>query len=274
MHRTADAYRAQGLRIGLVPTMGFLHEGHLSLIREARQQSDRVVVSIFVNPIQFGAGEDLDRYPRDFDRDVALVRQAGGDAVYAPTPEEMYPEGYATYVEVERLTDHLCGASRPGHFRGVATVVTKLFAAVKPHVAVFGQKDGQQAGVIRRMTRDLNLDVEVVTAPTVRESDGLALSSRNAYLDPAQRENAAVIYQALREAADLVASGERRPEAVTRAMRERIGARPGAEVEYAEVVSKDEFAPVPEISGEVMLAVAVRFGSTRLIDNLVTSSGR
>lgn len=273
MHRTADAWRREGLRIGLVPTMGYLHEGHLSLIREAADRADRLVVSIFVNPIQFGPGEDLARYPRDFDRDRERIREAGGHAVYAPTAEEMYPEGYATYVEVARLTEHLCGGARPGHFRGVATVVTKLFAAVKPHVAVFGQKDGQQAGVIRRMTRDLNLDVEVVTAPTVREPDGLAMSSRNVYLDPAQREQAPAIYRALKEAAALVTAGERRPDAVTALLRDRIEACPGAQVEYAEAVRAEDFTPMGRLSGPVMLAVAVRFGSTRLIDNVLVDAG-
>jgi pantoate--beta-alanine ligase len=269
MHQAADAYREAGLRIGLVPTMGYLHEGHLSLIRQAGRMADRVVVSLFVNPIQFGPREDLDRYPRDFERDLALVRDAHGHAIYAPTPGEMYPEGYATYVEVERLTDHLCGPARPGHFRGVATVVAKLFCAVKPHVAVFGQKDGQQAGVIRRMTRDMNLDVEIAIAPTVREEDGLAMSSRNVNLDPDQRRQAPALYQALREAASLIAEGERRAGAVTDLLKDRIGSRPGAAVEYAEVVGTEEYAPLAVLSGTVMLAVAVRFGATRLIDNLV-----
>ena len=269
MHRMADTCREAGLRIGLVPTMGYLHEGHLSLIRQAGEMADRVVVSLFVNPIQFGPSEDLDRYPRDLERDLALVREARGHAIYAPTPGEMYPEGYATYVDVERLTDHLCGASRPGHFRGVATVVTKLFCAVKPHVAVFGQKDGQQAGVIRRMTRDMNLDVEIAIAPTVREEDGLAMSSRNVRLSADERRQAPVLYQALREAASLIAEGERSAGPVTDLLSDRIGSQPGAVMEYAEVVSADDFAPLEALRGTVMLAVAVRFGATRLIDNLV-----
>ena len=184
MHRTADEMRASGLRIGLVPTMGYLHGGHLSLIRQARRASDRVVVSIFVNPMQFGPQEDYATYPSDFERDVKLIQGMGGDLVYAPSAKEMYPEGYATYVAVERLTQHLCGPTRPGHFRGVTTVVTKLFAAVKPHVAVLGQKDAQQARVIRQMVRDLDLDVEIRVAPTVREADGLARSSRNVVPEP------------------------------------------------------------------------------------------
>ena len=207
MHRAADAYRKADLRIALVPTMGYLHEGHLDLIRQAGCLADRVVVSIFVNPIQFGPREDLDRYPRDFERDRRLTGEAGGHAIYAPTPGEMYPEGYATYVAVERLTDHLCGAARPGHFRGVTTVVMKLFAAVKPHIAILGQKDGQQAGVIRRMTRDLNLDVEIVTAPTVREADGLAMSSRNRYLDDGQRVIAGQLNRIISATAGRIAAG-------------------------------------------------------------------
>ena len=273
MHRMADAFRSSGLRIGLVPTMGYFHDGHLSLIRLARGLSDRVVVSIFVNPIQFGPTEDLSRYPRDFDSDLDRVRAEHGHVVYAPAAEEMYPEGHATYVDVDRLTDHLCGASRPGHFRGVSTVVTKLFAAVKPHVAVFGQKDGQQVGVIRRMVRDLNLDVEICTAPTVRERDGLAMSSRNVFLTTEQREHAPVLFQALQEAAGRVEAGETRGDAIRQLLQDRIGSRPTADVEYAEVVDADDFQPVDDLSGRLMLAVAVRFGDTRLIDNVLVTRG-
>lgn len=273
MHRTSDELRAAGLRVGLVPTMGALHGGHGSLIRRMRRVSDRVVVSIFVNPIQFGPGEDFAAYPRTFERDVALVREAGGDLIYAPEVAEMYPEGYATTVEVARLTEHLCGASRPGHFRGVATVVAKLFAAVKPHAAVFGQKDAQQVGVIRRMARDLNLDVEILVAPTVREADGLARSSRNSYLGPEERADATVLYQALQEARALVRQGERRAEPVLAAMREMVRARPTARVDYVAAVDPDDFQPVEALSGRVLFALAVRFGKARLIDNLNVDAG-
>ncbi len=271
MHRTADEMRDSGLRIGLLPTMGYLHGGHLSLIRQARRASDRVVVSIFVNPMQFGPQEDYATYPFDFERDVKLIQEMGGDLVYAPSAKEMYPEGYATYVAVERLTQHLCGSTRPGHFRGVTTVVTKLFAAVKPHVAVFGQKDAQQARVIRRMVRDLNLDVEIRVAPTVREADGLARSSRNVYLSPEERREAPVLYQALQEAKSLVAQGERRAAVVVEAMRQRIAARPHARIDYVSVVNAEDLRPVEALSGAVLFALAVRFGEARLIDNFQVS---
>ncbi len=273
MHRIADRMRGAGLRIGLVPTMGYFHEGHLSLIRQVRRVSDRVVVSIFVNPIQFGPKEDYGAYPRDFKRDIALVQRLGGDLVYAPPAEELYPEGYATYVEVEGLTEQMCGASRPGHFRGVTTVVCKLFAAVKPHVAVFGQKDAQQATVIRRMVRDLNLDVEVLVSPTVREADGLAMSSRNVYLSPEARREAPVLYQSLQEARTLVQQGERRAGVVVETMRRRIGQRPHAQIEYVAAVDAENLKPLGELSGEILLALAVRFGKARLIDNLVVQAG-
>ncbi|MDA0747476.1 MAG: pantoate--beta-alanine ligase [bacterium] len=271
MHREADRLREAGLRIGLVPTMGYLHEGHLSLVRQARRAADRVVVSIFVNPIQFGPKEDFATYPRNFERDLDLVHGAGADLVYAPEAGEMYPEGYATYVDVERLTDHLCGATRPGHFKGVATVVTKLFTAVKPHVAIFGQKDAQQVGVIRRMTRDLNLDVEVHTSPTVREADGLAKSSRNVYLDSEERWHAPVLFQALQEARAQVQRGERRAGVVLAAMERLIQKKPGTEVDYVSVVDAEDLQPVPVLAGRVIFALAVRFQKARLIDNMVLS---
>ncbi|MCZ6633167.1 MAG: pantoate--beta-alanine ligase [bacterium] len=269
MHRVADQIRADGLQIGLVPTMGFLHEGHLSLIGRARRCADRVVVSIFVNPTQFGPQEDLEAYPLDFERDRMLIGDFGGDLIYAPDAEEMYPEGYASYVDVEGLTRHLCGASRPGHFRGVTTVVTKLFAAVKPHVAIFGQKDAQQAAVIRRMAQDLNLDVEVLVSPTIREVDGLAKSSRNFYLSPEERQEASVLYQALQKAKCLVADGERRADVVIGEMRELIERRPLAQIDYIEAVDTADLQPMEEFSGEILLALAVQFGKARLIDNLV-----
>ena len=268
MHRAADAMRRAGLRIGLVPTMGYFHEGHLSLIRRAKRCADRVVVSLFVNPIQFGPAEDLEAYPRDLDRDLELIETLGGDLAYVPEAAEMYPEGYATYVNVERLTEHLCGASRPGHFQGVTTVVAKLFTAVKPHAAVFGQKDAQQAAVIRQMTRDLNLDVEVLISPTVREPDGLAKSSRNVYLSLKERAEAPVLFQALQAAHRLVLGGERRAGKVLNAMQALIAARPHARVDYVLAVDAQTLQPTAELSGSFLFALAVQFGRTRLIDNM------
>ena len=272
VRQECDRQRLKGKRVGLVPTMGFLHEGHLSLIRRARRCVDRVGGSVFVNPIQFGPQEDLEAYPRDFERDRVLIGDSGGDLIYAPDAEEMYPEGYASYVDVDGLTRHLCGTSRPGHFRGVTTVVTKLFAAVKPHVAIFGQKDAQQAAVIRRMVQDLNLDVEVLVSPTIREADGLAKSSRNKYLSPEERQEASVLYQALQKAKRLVADGERRSEVVIGEMRELIERRPLAQIDYIEAVDTAHLQPVEEFSGEILLALAVQFGKARLIDNLVVQT--
>ncbi len=272
MHRIAERMRRDGFRIGLVPTMGSLHAGHSSLMRMVGRVADRTVVSVFVNPTQFGPQEDFETYPRDFERDLDMVRVQGGNLIYAPSAEEMYPHGYATYLEVERLADHLCGAFRPGHFRGVATVVTKLFAAVKPHVAVFGQKDAQQAGVVLRLTRDLNLDVEILIAPTVREADGLAKSSRNRNLSPRHRRCAAVIYRALQEGRDLVLAGEKRACVVIEAMDRRVRRKPGAEVDYIAAVDARDFRPLEAIEGRVLLAAAVRFGQSRLIDNVVVET--
>ena len=269
MHRAADHMRRQGLRIGMVPTMGYLHEGHLSLVQQALQAADRVVVSIFVNPTQFGPKEDLSAYPRDLDRDLNMIGELGAHLAYVPDIAEMYPEGYATFIEVTGLTDHLCGASRPGHFRGVATVVAKLFAAAKPHVAVFGQKDAQQVAVIRRMARDLNLDVEILIAPTVREADGLAKSSRNVYLTPQERREAPVLYRALQKGRALIEGGERRTEAVIAAMQAVIADALHAQIDYIEIVDPKHIQPVNAISGEVLLALAVRFSKARLIDNMV-----
>lgn len=274
MHRVADRMRKDGLRIGLVPTMGYLHEGHASLMRQIGRVTDRTVVSVFVNPAQFGPGEDFETYPRDFERDLAMVHSEGGDLVYAPSTAEMYPDGYATYLEVERLADHLCGASRPGHFRGVATVVTKLLTAVKPHVAIFGQKDAQQTGVVRRIVADLNLDVEILIAPTVREADGLAKSSRNRYMTPRHRRRATVLFRALQEGRDLVLEGEKRASAVIDAMRRRVTLSPGVAVDYIAAVDAEDFRPVEALGDRVLLAAAVRFGESRLIDNIVVETER
>ncbi len=268
-HRAVVEARRRGLSIGLVPTMGALHEGHASLIRAARQQTGFVVVSIFVNPTQFGPQEDLSRYPRPLEQDIDVCGREGADFVFHPEPATIYPPGFRTYVEVTDLQDVLEGAARPGHFRGVATVVLKLFNIVRPDVAFFGQKDGQQARIIRQMVADLNVPVEVRVCPTVRAADGLALSSRNAYLDAEQRRQATVLHAALELGRSLIEGGERDPVPVRYAMEARIGAAPGAVVDYATVVDADSLRPPERLGGRVMLAVAVRLGSTRLIDNVL-----
>jgi pantoate--beta-alanine ligase len=268
----ADA-RRRGLSIGLVPTMGALHAGHRSLIDLARAQTGFVVVSIFVNPTQFGPHEDLSRYPRPLAQDMAECAAAGVDLVFHPTPETMYPPGFCTYVEAMGLQDVLEGASRPGHFRGVATVVLKLFNVVQPDRAFFGQKDAQQVRIIQQMVRDLDVPVELVIGPTVREADGLALSSRNRYLDAEQRRQAVALAQALAEGRALIHFGERDPEAVRRRMAERIAAAPGATLDYAAVVDAATLRPPPRLQGPTLLALAVRFGATRLIDNLPVDVG-
>jgi len=269
MQRLADALRSQGQRIGLVPTMGALHEGHLSLIRRACELSDVVVVSVFVNPTQFVAGEDFETYPRDLERDLRGIAAAGGEVVFTPPAEEMYPRGFSTYVEVERLTEGLCGTFRPGHFRGVTTVVTKLLCAVKPHVAVFGQKDAQQAAVIRRMTRDLNMDVEISVAPTVREPDGLAMSSRNMYLSPEEREDAGILFQSLESARRMIEGGERCADRIVASMKMLVSSRPRVQVEYVEAVDAQQLETMKILRGKVLIALAVRIGRARLIDNLM-----
>lgn len=251
--------------------MGYFHEGHLSLMRAARKENDVVVVSLFVNPTQFGPNEDLDRYPRDFDRDQRLAAEVGVDAIFAPTPEEMYPPGYATYVEVERLSQGLCGQSRPGHFRGVATVVCKLFNIVQPDRAYFGQKDFQQQLIIRRMVRDLNFPLTIVTVPTVREPDGLAMSSRNAYLSPEERKSALALIRSLKQGEALIRSGERQAQKIRQAMAETLGSDPRVCIDYVEVRDPESLEPVFTIDGEVLLAVAAFVGQTRLIDNLVVA---
>lgn len=263
--------KKEGKSIGLVPTMGALHEGHLSLARTAKKHTDVVVMSIFVNPIQFGQSEDLDKYPRDFKRDEELARLAGVDVIFYPSANQMYPEGFSTYVDVEGLTGTLCGASRPGHFRGVTTVVMKLFAIVKPDVAYFGQKDAQQAIVIKKMVDDLDLDVDVKVLPVVREKDGLAMSSRNVYLSTDERKEAAVLYQALRKAEELIRQGETETAKVIRAMEEMIKAKHNARIDYIAVVDPKNLKDAKTISGEALVALAVFIGKTRLIDNIIVS---
>lgn len=255
--------------VGLVPTMGYFHEGHRALMRKAREMCPTVVVSIFVNPLQFGPQEDLAAYPRDLERDLAAAAEEGVDAVFTPSVEEMYPAPQAAFVDVEELTGTLCGRSRPGHFRGVATVVAKLFNIVGPDYAFFGQKDAQQLAVIRRMVRDLNFPVEIVAVPTVREAGGLAASSRNVYLTPEQRREATILFRALHRAEQTITAGERDPQRVARLMAETISGVPGARLDYAEVLSWPDLKPLTVIKGEVILAVAAWFGRARLIDNMV-----
>lgn len=267
MQRLADKLRRQG-RVGFVPTMGALHAGHLALVRRAAKLCDRVVVSIFVNPVQFGPGEDFRRYPRRLRRDLKLLAASGCDVAFCPVARAMYPAGYATFVEVERLTRHLCGARRPGHFRGVATVVAKLLNIVRPDVAVFGQKDAQQVQVIKRMVRDLSFPVRIAVGPTVREKDGLAMSSRNAYLSPAQRQEATVLHRGLLLAKRLVRSGERDAARVRVAVRRLVERESDGRVDYIELVDAEELQPRARIEGRVLVALAVWFGRARLIDNV------
>jgi pantoate--beta-alanine ligase len=268
LRRQVALWRAQGLFIGFVPTMGALHEGHLSLIRLARERADRVVASVFVNPTQFGPNEDFARYPRQPEKDAAMLEAAGCDLLFLPDVATIYPPGNATFVEPAGAAEGLEGACRPGHFRGVATVVLALFNLVRADVAVFGEKDAQQLAVIRQMVRDLHLPVEIVPGPTVREADGLAMSSRNAYLSPEERRAAAVLHRALRAAEGAILAGKRRGDEVRRLLREVLETEPLAQIEYAEVVDADSFRPVDLLSGRLVLPLAVRIGGTRLIDNL------
>jgi len=268
--KVCDAARSAGRTVGFVPTMGAFHDGHASLMRRARDERDHVVVSIFVNPLQFGPGEDLSRYPRDEDRDLSIAGQLGVDVVFAPSVGEMYPAGPPEVtVDPGPLGDRLEGAARPGHFRGVATVVAKLFDVVGPSTAYFGEKDAQQLAVIRRVVRDLSLPVEVQACTTVREPDGLATSSRNAYLSPEQREAAGCLFLALSEAAQMARGGERDAATLVAAMAREIGATPEGRIDYAAVVDDETFEEVSTIAGPARALVAARFGETRLIDNLL-----
>jgi pantoate--beta-alanine ligase len=262
-----SACRQRGKTVGFVPTMGAFHEGHLSLMREARRRHDAVIVSIFVNPLQFSAGEDFDRYPRRIDQDTRMADSEGVDVLFAPSVAEMYPKGFDSHVDQTDLPSKLCGAFRPGHFRGVMTIVTKLFNIVKPHAAYFGQKDYQQYLILRRSVTDLNLDVDVRVLPTVREDDGLAMSSRNLYLGPKQRKDATCLPRALKRAGDLVASGESSAAKVASEMKRLIHRVKGTRVEYVEIVNSDTLEPVKEIKGKTLIALAVRIGKARLIDN-------
>lgn len=269
MRALSRTWQAQGLRVAFVPTMGALHEGHVSLVRLASEQADRVVVSIFVNPTQFGPNEDFSRYPRDEEGDLAKCRAAGAHAVFLPSVAEMYPPDATVFVDEAKLSAGLCGASRPGHFRGVLTVVAKLFHIVEPDVAVFGRKDAQQLALIERMVRDLDLAVQIVPAPILRESDGLAMSSRNRYLSAAERANALCLRRALDQAEEAFRRGDRDAAALRDALRTRLAAVPGARVDYVEVVDAASLQPVATLGEGTLVALAVWMGATRLIDNTV-----
>lgn len=269
VRNTVREWRRQGLSVGLVPTMGFLHEGHESLIVKAAEENDRVVVSDFVNPIQFGVNEDLSTYPRDIEKDKKLCEKAGADLIFHPQPEEMYAEDFSTYVETQKASAGLCGKSRPAHFRGVCTVVCKLFHIVTPDRAYFGQKDAQQMAVIRRMVRDLNMDIEIVGCPIIREADGLAKSSRNTYLNAEERRAALVLSRAIFHGEEKIKQGERKAEIIVREMKEMIEAEPLARIDYVEMVDADSIEPMERAEGRVLVAMAVYIGTTRLIDNFI-----
>jgi pantoate--beta-alanine ligase len=269
--RRAEQYG--GERLGLVPTMGALHQGHLSLVRAAKARCDRVAASLFINPLQFGPNEDLGKYPRHFDRDCELLEKEGVAFLFAPSVEEMYPLGAVTYVTVEGLSDKLCGRSRPGHFRGVTTVVAKLFNIVQPDVAFFGQKDAAQAAIIRRMVSDLNLPVQIAVCPIVREPDGLAMSSRNAYLDSQERTAALVLYRSLTEIQERFARGERNAARLVEEGKRVLAQEPSVRLDYLEIVDPDTLDPVHRLPAPALVAVAVFVGNTRLIDNTLLDRG-
>ncbi len=269
MQQAAEGWRCDGKRIGLVPTMGYLHEGHLELMRSLRPQCDVLVISIFVNPAQFAPNEDFERYPRDLERDIRLASAVGVDIGFMPQVAEVYPEGYQTYVTVTEVAAPLCGRSRPIFFRGVATVVAKLFHMVKPHVAVFGEKDFQQLVTVRRMVQDLNMEIEIIGHPTVREADGLAMSSRNAYLTPEQRPKAVRLNQSLRRAQALVQGGEQAGEVILNKVREVLDEDNDVRIDYAELCDPATLQPVTRVEGPTLLALAVHVGVARLIDNAI-----
>lgn len=264
-----NAWKREGLTVGFVPTMGYLHKGHKSLMEAARANNDKVVVSVFVNPMQFGPNEDLESYPRDFEKDSALCESVGVDLIFHPEPEEMYADGFCSYVDMNGLTTELCGKSRPIHFRGVQTVVLKLFNIVKPDTAYFGQKDAQQLAVIRRMVKDLNVYTEIVGCPIVREADGLAKSSRNTYLNPDERKAALILSRSLKLGRELIENGETDSKAVIKAITDSINTEPLAKIDYVDVVDFDTITPVDKIGKSVLVAIAVYIGKTRLIDNFI-----
>lgn len=267
LNRFVSEQLQQQKSIGLVPTMGYLHEGHISLMSKAREQNDVVIVSDFVNPLQFGPDEDYETYPRDLQRDAQIVEEAKADVLFAPSVEEMYPQHYASFVEVEGLTENLCGVQRPGHFRGVCTVVMKLFHLTKAHRAYFGKKDIQQLMIIRRMVKDLNMDIEIIGLPIIREEDGLAKSSRNQYLSEKERRDALVLHQALAKAQALIESGERGVDVLRETMKKHIEKVP-CDIDYIKIVDGDTLRDLDKITTTAIIALAVKFGNTRLIDNL------
>lgn len=271
VRQTVAQWKKEGLTVGFVPTMGYLHEGHKSLIDKAVAENDRVVVSIFVNPMQFGPTEDLESYPRDFVRDCKLCETAGTSLVFNPEPSEMYAEDFCSFVDMNSLTKGLCGKSRPIHFRGVCTVVSKLFNIVKPDRAYFGEKDAQQLAVIRRMVRDLNFDIEIVGCPIVRESDGLAKSSRNTYLNSAERQAATILNRSLKKGKVLLEQGETDASVVRNAIIDTLNTEPLAKIDYVEIVDSNSLESVQKIEKSVLVAIAVKIGATRLIDNFTFS---
>jgi pantoate--beta-alanine ligase len=273
MQERAESLRLTGHTVALVPTMGFLHEGHLELMRVGKKHSDKLIISIFVNPTQFGPSEDLGKYPRDTGGDLEKVRKVGVDFVFLPSTQEMYPEGYQTRLQVERVTQHLCGISRPGHFEGVATVVAKLLNITKPHMAIFGQKDFQQLTVISRMVMDLNMDIQIIGVPTVREPDGLAMSSRNKILSPEERESALSLRKSLDLAGEMFMEGERGARVIKKAIESLILSHPHTEIDYVTLCDPVTLEDVETLTDETLLALAVRVGTTRLIDNRVLCKG-
>lgn len=270
VRKSVNAWKKEGLTIGFVPTMGYLHEGHKSLIDAARKDNDKVVVSIFVNPMQFAPTEDLESYPRDLQKDSQLCKGAGVDLIFHPQPEEMYTDGFCSYVDMNGLTTELCGKSRPIHFRGVQTIVLKLFNIVKPDKAYFGQKDAQQLAVIKRMVKDLNVDTEIVGCPIIREPDGLAKSSRNTYLNPDERKAALILSRSLKLGKELIESGETDSKKVIKAITDSINTEPLAKIDYVDIVDFSTITPTDKIGKSVLVAVAVYIGKTRLIDNFIT----
>ena len=269
MQALADEIRAQGKVIGFVPTMGYFHQGHLSLIRLAAQKADVVVISLFVNPTQFGPDEDFEAYPRDFNRDKNLAEENGVDIIFHPNQNEMYPEGFLTSVEVDKISRVLCGISRPHHFQGVTTVCAKLFNIVKPHFAVFGQKDFQQSVIIKRMVEDMNFDLDIITAPIIREADGLAMSSRNTYLSKAEREDALSLNRALFQAREMIQKGERSTEKLNNFIKKEISEKKHTRIDYISIVHPETLQPLDVIKDKVLLTLAVFVGKTRLIDNVL-----
>lgn len=269
VRKISEDWKKQGFSVALVPTMGYLHAGHISLIEKARKENDKVIVSIFVNPIQFGPNEDYEKYPRDMEHDAEACKQAGADLIFAPEPNEMYPSANLAHVNIDRLGDGLCGARRPGHFSGVCTVITKLFNIISPDRAYFGQKDAQQLAIIKKMTSDLNFTTEIVPCPIVREPDGLAMSSRNAYLSPEERAAAVILSKSLKLAKQMMESKETDTARIKDAITNEITSEPLARIDYVEIVDAETLKPAGHINGPVLTAIAVYIGRTRLIDNFI-----